>query len=65
MKNDNKPKSVYNIVESGDGKSRWVLVGSAFVNRDGSLNVLLDTFPTEGKLQIRDRREASAVKGED
>ena len=52
------PKDVFNIVEEKDGKARWVRIGVAFVNRDGSLNALLDTFPTAGKIQIRDRRKS-------
>ena len=52
----NVPKDVFNIVESKDGKERWVKIGHAFVNRDGSINAYLDVFPRDGKLQIRDRR---------
>jgi hypothetical protein len=40
----------------------WVRAGSAFVNRDGSLNVLLDVLPLDGKLHVReagDRRESA------
>ncbi len=36
------------------GKTYWMRVGAAFVNRDGSTNVYLDAYPTNGKLQIRD-----------
>ncbi len=53
-------KDVFNIIEEGEGQertSKWTRVGSAYVNRDGSINVLLGTFPTEGKLQIRDPRK--------
>jgi hypothetical protein len=50
------PKDVFNILEEEDGKARWVRIGSAFVNRDGSINALLETYPTAGKIQIRDRR---------
>jgi pyoverdine/dityrosine biosynthesis protein Dit1 len=52
----NKAKDVYSITEINEGKSRWVKVGAAFVNRDGSINVVLDAFPKDGKLQIRDRK---------
>jgi len=51
-------KDVYAIYESkGEGRdrSRWVRVGVAFDNRDGSLNVLLDALPLSGRLQIRNR----------
>ena len=58
-------KDVYAIYESktdGRGRSRWVGVGVAFDNRDGSLNVLLDAIPLSGRLQIRDRAEPQASK---
>ena len=52
-------KVVYTIIEreaseGRDAKSFWVRIGSAFVNRDGSLNVKLDALPVNGTLQIRD-----------
>ena len=48
-------KAVYTIIESGGGnKSRWVRIGIAFVNRDGSYNVVLDALPVTGTLHIRD-----------
>ena len=48
-------KGVWNIVEN-DSRERpiWVRVGTAFVNRDGSLNVYLDSLPLNGKLHIRE-----------
>ena len=55
--NPSTPKEVYNIIEGKDGKSRWVRIGSAFVNKDGSINALLDVYPRDGKLQIRERRK--------
>jgi hypothetical protein len=51
-------KDVYAIYESkseGRERSRWVRVGVAFDNRDGSLSVLLDALPLSGRLQIRTR----------
>jgi len=50
-----KPKEVFNIIEIDEGKSKWVRIGAAFTNRDGSINVLLNKYPSEGKLQIRER----------
>jgi hypothetical protein len=47
-------KAVYTIVNRGGEKKFWVRVGTAFVNRDGSLNVRLDASPTNGELHIRD-----------
>jgi len=50
---------VFNIVEGRDGgKDRWVKIGTAYRNRDGSINAYLDVYPRDGKLQIRARREA-------
>jgi hypothetical protein len=40
-----------------NGKTFWLRIGSAFVNADGSTNVYLDAYPTNGKLQIRDLDE--------
>ena len=44
-------KDVYAIYESkteGLERSRWVRVGVAFDNEDGSVNVLLDALPLSG-----------------
>jgi hypothetical protein len=40
-------------VEGRNGKTIWIRIGNAFINRDGSTNVYLDAYPTSGKLQIR------------
>lgn len=55
--NGNVPKDVFAIIENKEGKSRWVKVGAAFTNRDGSTNVILDALPCDGKIQIRERRK--------
>lgn len=59
-------KDVYAIYESKQGekeqKTRWVRVGVAFDNADGSVNVLLDALPLTGRLQIRTRTNG-AEKG--
>lgn len=60
---NNPPKEVYNIIEGKDGKARWVKIGSAFVNRDGSINALLDVFPRDGKIQIRERSRNKMSEG--
>lgn len=44
----------YTVIERGEGKSFWLRVGTAFENRDGSLNVVLDAIPVNGRLQIRE-----------
>lgn len=40
-------------VEGRNGKTIWMRIGSAFINRDNSINVYLDAYPASGKLQIR------------
>ena len=48
-------KAVYTIVDrQRDGKKYWLRIGSAFENRDGSMNLYLDAMPTNGTLQIRE-----------
>jgi hypothetical protein len=55
---------VYTIVEKqGAEKPFWTKIGACFSNRDGSLNVLLDALPVNGRLHIRPR-EANHEEGE-
>lgn len=51
--NNSGMKTVYTIV-TREGKSYWVRCGAGFPNKDGSLNVKLDSLPTNGTLQVRD-----------
>ena len=53
---DRKWKAVYTIIErqGQTEKKIWLRVGTAFVNRDQSMNVHLDASPTNGTLHIRD-----------
>lgn len=48
-------KEVFTIIED-DNLERPIFrrIGTAFVNRDDSLNVLLDALPVSGKLHVRD-----------
>lgn len=58
MENKTKTiKDVFTIRETSIKESRWVKIGVAFVNKDGSLNVILDALPVNGELHIRDRKE--------
>ena len=66
MLTQGKRLAVFSIRE-GKGGTVWVRAGSAFVNRDGSLNVLLDVLPLDGRLHVReagDRREAVETAAE-
>lgn len=53
-------KDVFAIYESRQAgeRSRWVRIGVAFDNKDGSINVLLDAVPLSGRLQVRPRAES-------
>ena len=52
-----KIKDVFVIKETADkGFTQWIKVGVGFINQDGSINVILDSVPLNGKLQIRDRK---------
>ncbi len=46
--------SIKEILEQNEKKSVWVKAGSAWVNRDGSMNVYLDVLPLDGKLHVRE-----------
>ncbi|MFT3710525.1 MAG: hypothetical protein QM817_23115 [Archangium sp.] len=39
---------------SEEKHSTWTRAGSAFMNRDGSINVYLDVLPIDGKLHVRE-----------
>lgn len=51
-----KMLTVYTIVEKqGKEKPFWIKVGACFSNRDGSMNVVLDALPINGRLHIRQK----------
>jgi hypothetical protein len=60
--------AVFSIRTGAKGGSIWVRAGSAFVNKDNSLNVLLDVLPLDGRLHLREavveRREPAPVPAE-
>lgn len=53
---------VYHIKDIGDGKkSIWTKIGSAFVNKDGSINAFLEAMPIDGRIHLRaPRKEAKS-----
>jgi hypothetical protein len=57
-----KTLAVYGINEH-KGKSYWTRVGVCFENRDGSLNVVLNFIPLDGKLQIREPQDKDEQRG--
>ena len=56
MEQQQHPRDIFHVAEGKDGKSYWTKIGTAFVNRDGSLNAYLDLVPRDGKIQIRERK---------
>jgi len=52
-----KVRYVYTIRENGD-KKIWTRIGVAFTNKDDSINVVLNAFPLEGKLNIREAKDS-------
>jgi hypothetical protein len=55
-------KTVYMINER-NGKSFWTKIGIGFVNRDGSINLKVEAWPTTGSIQIRDYEPYDAREG--
>lgn len=54
-----KKLAVFSI-RTDKGGSVWVRAGSAWVNKDGSMNVLLDVLPLDGKLHVREAGERNS-----
>lgn len=54
---------VYHIVEREGHKPLWTRVGVAFVNRDDSLNIILEAMPIDGRLHVRKRSEKQERMG--
>jgi len=58
QKSPSKRLVVYTIIDRpGAEKSFWARVGSAWINRDQSINIQLDALPVNGKLHVREPSE--------
>lgn len=58
-----RPWAAYNIIErKGLAKPIWSRVGSAWLNKDGSFSVVLDSVPVGGKIHVREDRIDGAAK---
>lgn len=56
--NNTKQMIVYAPIEREKSKKTfWLRVGTAFWNKDESINVYLDALPLGGKLQLRQKTE--------
>ena len=63
---ERRPKGVYVIIERDKlEKPVFRRIGTAFVNRDSSINVYLDAVPIGGKLHIRDVERFRSTSGPD
>lgn len=50
--------AAYHIKDLGDGKKGiWTKIGTAFRNRDGTLNCLLEALPVDGRIHICPERK--------
>ena len=56
------PWVAYAVITRND-KTFWNRVGNAFVNRDGSWNVYLDSVPLDGKIQLREYAGSTKLGG--
>jgi hypothetical protein len=67
--NTSKRLEVFSVKEqwekdTGQKHSSWVKAGTAWVNRDGSINVYLDVLPIDGKLHVREPMKAQRANPE-
>ena len=44
-------------------KSYWNRIGTAYHNHDGSMNIILECLPRDGKVQIREQTDREKEKG--
>ena len=53
-------RDVYTVVSKDGQKPFWVKVGTAFTNKDDSINVYLNALPLNGELNIREPKPKEA-----
>ena len=56
--------AVYTIVPTS-GEDYWLRIGSGWKNKDGSMNIVLNALPINGKLHIREARAKCTNDSED
>jgi len=59
MATNNKPKyEIFHVRDSNNGgKGYWTKIGAGFENKDGSVNMVFDCIPVDGRCQLRVRQE--------
>ena len=55
----------FSVKSTVRGAQVWIRAGSAWVNRDGSINLYLDVLPLDGKLHIRRALKTTGSEGKD
>ena len=60
MANQKPDYVVYTIIENNGGDDNWQRVGSAWTNKDRSINLSLNALPLNGKLHIREPKPEEA-----
>jgi hypothetical protein len=53
----------YSVTQTSETKSRWSDIGVAFTNRDGSINVLLNALPLDGKIVLQQPKVKEKPEG--
>jgi len=62
MPHDNRRLVAFSPIQNeASRRTFWLRVGTAFYNRDGSINVYLDALPTNGKLQLREPKDEQEI----
>jgi hypothetical protein len=58
-----KRMAVFLVTDREEQKASWLRLGSAFFNRDGSINLFLEAMPVAGvgKLQLRPEKPATSA----
>lgn len=64
MSEQKKRFNVVCPVDRKDGKTSWLKVGVGFTNRDNSINMILDAYPVNQRLQLRDADEEPRFAGD-
>ena len=63
MSNRTPDFEAYTVVErEGQERGFWLRIGAGWENRDGSINVVLNALPLNGRLNLRAAADESAAE---
>ena len=58
MTNSNLNYIAYSVRDGNEDKSHWTRVGAVFAHKDGAgFDVVLDAFPVNGRVVLREPKE--------